>query len=227
MWNSLFWHADSEFFDKELEEHHTKAWKALQKAIRLGRVSQEDLDLLKQATELLYVCRQPESPKLTDLTHRQVALEDASWRQTMYREDVPYLTFTPHQCLQTAWTRHITQPELFYPDRLLKLRELAAEDPEITLEKLGEEAIKAIARDAKNDAVVEKQKLQFTKGKHKIRGLRKTTVAKAKANRLRVSAQVDESSPLYGFQVGLSKSSKINWIVQEVRHRFLQRSFEN
>jgi len=221
MWNSLFWHADSEFFDKEMAEHHTKAWKALQKATRLGRVSQGDLDLLKQATELLYVHRQPESPELTVLAYRQVALEDASWRQTMYREDVPYLTFTPHQRLQTAWTRHINQPELFYPDRLIKLRELAAEDPEITLEKLEEEAIKAIARDAKNDAMVEKQKLQIAQGKHKGRGPRKMTVAKA--NKPRVSAHVDKSSPLYGFQVGLSKSSKINWVVQEVRHRLVQR----
>lgn len=144
----------------------------------------------------------------------------------MYREDVPYLTFTPHQRLQTAWTRHINQPDLFYPDRLLKLRELVAEDPEITLEKLEEEAIKAIARDAKNDAVVEKQKLRLTKGKHKSRGLRKTTVTKAKANKPRVNALVDESSPLYGFQVGLSKSSKINWIVQEVRHLLVQQCFE-
>jgi len=55
MWNSLFWHADSEFFDKELEEHHAKASKAIQKAIKRGRVSQDDLDLMKQATRLLYV----------------------------------------------------------------------------------------------------------------------------------------------------------------------------
>lgn len=53
MWNSLFWHADSEFFDKELKEHHAKASKASQKAIRLGRVSMDDFDLLKQAIELL------------------------------------------------------------------------------------------------------------------------------------------------------------------------------
>ena len=135
----------------------------------------------------------------------------------MYREDVPYLTFTPHRCLQIAWTRHHAQAELFYPDRLLKLRELAAEDPEITLEKLADEAVKAKAQDEKNDAVVEKQKLQFIKGKQKGRGLRKTSVAKAKASKPRVSANINEDSPLYGFQVGLSKSSKINWIVQEVR----------
>jgi hypothetical protein len=55
MWNSLFWHADSEFFDKELEGHHSKASKALEKAVRHGRVSKEDLDLLKQAIALLYV----------------------------------------------------------------------------------------------------------------------------------------------------------------------------
>jgi len=159
----------------------------------------------------------PDLPGLTDFMYRQVALEDASWRQTMYREDVPYLTFTPHRRLQIAWTRHANQPELFYPDRLLKLKELAAEDPEITLEKLEEEAIKASVRDAQNDAVVEKQKLLLIKGKHKGRGLRKTSVAKAKASRPRTNANVKESSPLYGFQVGLSKSSKINWIVQEVR----------
>jgi hypothetical protein len=135
----------------------------------------------------------------------------------MYREDVPYLTFTPHWRLQKAWTRHHTQPELFYSDRLLKLKELAAEDPEITLEKLEDEAVKAKARDEKNDAVVEKQKLQFVTGKQKGRGLRKTSVAKAKAGKARVSANVSENSPLYQFQVGLSKSSKINWIVQEVR----------
>ena len=135
----------------------------------------------------------------------------------MYREDVPYLTFTPHFCLQVAWTRHHTQPELLYPDRLLKLRELAAEDPEITLEKLEDEALKAKARDERNDAIVEKQKLQFVKGKQKGRALRKTSVTKAKASKPRVSTNVNEDSPLYGFQVGLSKSSKINWIVQEVR----------
>jgi len=135
----------------------------------------------------------------------------------MYREDVPYLTFTPHRCLQIAWTRHYAQAELFYPERLLKLRELAAEDPEITLEKLADEAVKAKAQDEKNDAVVEKQKLQFIKGKQKGRGLRKTSVAKAKASKPRVSANINEDSPMYGFQVGLSKSSKINWIVQEVR----------
>jgi hypothetical protein len=56
MWNSLFWHADAEFFDKELEGHHTKASKALDKAIRLGRV---DLEQMKQAKELLSVCGQP------------------------------------------------------------------------------------------------------------------------------------------------------------------------
>ena len=135
----------------------------------------------------------------------------------MYREDVPYLTFTPHGYLQTAWTRHRDQPDLFYPDRLLKLRELAAEDPEITLGKLEDEAVKAKARDEKNDAVVEKQKLQIIKGKHKGRVLRKTSITKAKASKPRVSANVNEDSPLYGFQVGLSKSSKINWIVNEVR----------
>jgi hypothetical protein len=53
MWNSLFWHADSEFFDKELEEHHAKALKALKKARRLGRVSKEDLNLLEQVLKLL------------------------------------------------------------------------------------------------------------------------------------------------------------------------------
>ena len=135
----------------------------------------------------------------------------------MYREDVPYLTFTPHRCLQTAWTRHYDQPELFYPDRLLKLRELAAEDPEITLEKLEDEAVKAKIRDEMNDAVVEKQKLQFIKGRHKGRALRKASVTKAKASKPRVSANANEDSPLYGFQVGVSKSSKINWIVKEVR----------
>jgi hypothetical protein len=135
----------------------------------------------------------------------------------MYREDVPYLTFTPHRRLQTAWTRHPNHPELFYPDRLLKLKELAADDPEITLERLEEEAVKANAQDIKNDVIVEKQKMQFIKGKHKGRGLRKTSVAKAKASKPRVSVNVNEGSPLYGFQVGLSKSSKINWIVQEVR----------
>lgn len=136
----------------------------------------------------------------------------------MYREDLPYLTFTPHRRIQEAWTRHLGQPELFYPDRLVKLRELAAEDPEISLDKLEGEAIKASARDARNDAVVEKQKVQFVKGKHKGRALRKTSVAKAKASKPRVIANVSESSPLFGFHVGLSKSSKINWIVQEVRH---------
>ena len=140
----------------------------------------------------------------------------------MYREDVPYLTFTPHGYLQTAWTRHRDQPDLFYPDRLLKLRELAAEDPEITLGKLEDEAVKAKARDEKNDAVVEKQKLQIIKGKHKGRVLRKTSITKAKASKPRVSANVNEDSPLYGFQVGLSKSSKINWIVNEVRVSFAQ-----
>lgn len=139
----------------------------------------------------------------------------------MYREDVPYQTFTPHVCLQAAWTRHHTEPELFYPDRLLKLRELAADDPEITLEKLEDEAVQAKARDEKNDAVVEKQKLQVMKGKQKGgRVLRKTSVTRAKASKPRVSANVNEDSPLYGFQVGLSKSSKINWIVQEVRRFF-------
>lgn len=53
MWNSLFWHADAEFFDKELEGHYHKASKALDKAIRHGRVSDGDLDLLKQAVDLL------------------------------------------------------------------------------------------------------------------------------------------------------------------------------
>ena len=53
MWNSLFWHADSEFFDKELEGQYHKASKALEKAIRHGRVSKEDLALLKQAIDLL------------------------------------------------------------------------------------------------------------------------------------------------------------------------------
>jgi hypothetical protein len=141
----------------------------------------------------------------------------------MYREDVPYLTFTPHLCLQAAWTRHYTQPELFYPDRLLKLRELAADDPDVTMETLEDEAVKARARDEKNDAIVEKQKLHFVKGKQKGgRVLRKTsTVTKAKASKTRVSTNVNEASPLYGFQVGLSKSSKINWIVQEVRPCFV------
>lgn len=64
MWNSLFWHADAEFFDKELEEHHVKASKALQKAMRLGRVSSADLDLLKQAIELLYVCARVDNANL-------------------------------------------------------------------------------------------------------------------------------------------------------------------
>ena len=135
----------------------------------------------------------------------------------MYREDVPYQTFTPHVRLQAAWTRHHTEPELFYPDRLLKLRELAADDPGVSLETLEDEAVKAKARDEKNDAVVERQKLQIIKGKQKGRVLRKTSVTKAKASKARVSANVNEDSPLYGFQVGLSKSSKINWIVQEVR----------
>lgn len=53
MWNSLFWHADAEFFDKELEGHYHKASKALDKAIRHGRVSEQDLGLLKQAIDLL------------------------------------------------------------------------------------------------------------------------------------------------------------------------------
>ena len=145
----------------------------------------------------------------------------------MYREDVPYLTFTPHRCLQTAWTRHCDQPELFYPDRLLKLRELAAEDPEITLGKLEDEAVKAKIRDEMNDAVVEKQKLQFIKGRHKGRVLRKASVTKAKSSKPRVSANANEDSPLYGFQVGLSKSSKINWIVKEVRRvLFVQSAFK-
>jgi hypothetical protein len=136
----------------------------------------------------------------------------------MYREDVPYLTFTPHARLQAAWTRHPDHPELFYPDRLLQLRELAAGDPELTLDALEVAAVWARARDERNDAVVERQKLLFVKGKQKGRGLRKTSVAKAKAGKPRVSASVNESSPLYGFHVGPSKSSKINWIVQEVRH---------
>jgi hypothetical protein len=66
MWNSLFWHADAEFFDKELEENHAKASKALQKAMRLGRVSSADLDLLRQATELLYVCARVDNASLRD-----------------------------------------------------------------------------------------------------------------------------------------------------------------
>jgi len=53
MWNSLFWHADAEFFDKELEGQYSKASKALDKAIRHGRVSEGDLDLLKQGIDLL------------------------------------------------------------------------------------------------------------------------------------------------------------------------------
>ena len=53
MWNSLFWHADAEFFDKELEGQYSKSSKALEKAIRRGRVSKGDLDLLKQAIDLL------------------------------------------------------------------------------------------------------------------------------------------------------------------------------
>ena len=135
----------------------------------------------------------------------------------MYREDVPYQTFTPHARLQMAWTRHPDHPELFYPDRLLQLRELAADDPGVTLEGLEVAAVWARARDERDDAVVERQKLLFVKGKQKARGLRKTSIAKAKkAGKPRVSASVNESSPLYGFHVGPSKSSKINWIVQEV-----------
>jgi len=72
----------------------------------------------------------------------------------MYREDVPYLTLTPHQHLEAAWTCHINQLELSHLDHLFKPRELAAEGPETTVERL--EAVEANAQDVKHDAVVEK-----------------------------------------------------------------------
>src|SRR5882757_4281505 len=56
--------------------------------------------------------------------------------------------------------------------------------------------------------------MEFIRVKQKGRELRETSPAKAKSEQAESSANVNEGSPLLEFQVGLSKSSKISWVVR-------------
>lgn len=46
---SLFWHADQDFFDKELESHLHNSRSSIQRAKEKGNITTEDSELLKQA----------------------------------------------------------------------------------------------------------------------------------------------------------------------------------
>jgi len=50
---SLFWHADQEFFDKDIEAHSHNARESIDRAVERGQVTASDLELLKEANLVL------------------------------------------------------------------------------------------------------------------------------------------------------------------------------
>jgi hypothetical protein len=59
---SLFWHADAEFFDNELENHLRNSTSSIERAIERGRITPEDLQLLKRANAIQCVRTSPVYP---------------------------------------------------------------------------------------------------------------------------------------------------------------------
>ncbi len=49
VYRSLFWHADQDFFDKEVENHLHNSTSSIERAIARGNTTPNDLELLKQA----------------------------------------------------------------------------------------------------------------------------------------------------------------------------------
>jgi hypothetical protein len=52
---SLFWHADAEFFDKELPSHLRNSTSSIERAMERGRITSEDMQLLKRANSIQFV----------------------------------------------------------------------------------------------------------------------------------------------------------------------------
>lgn len=138
----------------------------------------------------------------------------------MQREDVPYDTSGLSSKLQYHWSRHsIGKPSsIFHPDRLLRLRTEAIQNPDVDQDALAALSYSIIQDDIKKDLIVEKQKSEAVKERSRKSSAapKKMATPKKKAKTPARAPRIG-SSPLFDAKICHSASSKINWIVNEVR----------
>ncbi|PVF95761.1 hypothetical protein CPB86DRAFT_816902 [Serendipita vermifera] len=204
---SLFWHADENFFDRDLEDHFHNSTASIARAIERNKTGKEDFELLVHANHI-----------------QKGAIGDTTWRMTMRREDVPYSVDGISDNIRACFSRHGPDVLLFHPDRLLGIRNTILREQDIDEQGL----LSAGAEIVKQDALRE-EFLRASKG-HTIRKNVKPHGSPKKLTRLehrrdRSKIAPSRSNMLSDAILTRSCSSKINFIISEVLEHHKKEKF--
>jgi hypothetical protein len=136
----------------------------------------------------------------------------------MGREDIPYLTIGIGDEVQSRFSRYAQGISLYHPDRLLKLRSIVRENVDIDTEGIMAEGEKALEEEVAREELVQLQKERFNKSPKAATRVR-SPKKNPEAGQLKARTIIRNrgSSTLFDARVLSSGSSKVNFIIQEVR----------